>query len=407
MACPGRIVMPMSRRAFLTAAGIAPAAMSASPPVSAGAAPRTYRAAVIGSTGRGNYGHGLDLAFQTIPNVTVVAVADPDAAGRERARARTRAPMAYADWAEMLAREKPDLVSIGPRWAVDRLEMVTAAARIGCHIYMEKPMAVSLDEADSILAVAAKHGIKIAVAHQVRLAPAILHLKNLVDGGMIGELLELRSRGKEDHRAGGEDLMVLGTHCMYLMRYFAGDALWCGARVTRAGRDVTTADRHDATEPLGPVAGDSIHASYAFAGGVQGHFASQKVKPGSGGRFEIALYGSKGAVMVHIDQDPAVFVLEDPLWSPGKSGAAWRALTGFPAADEASGLDATAASNRRIVLDLLRAIETGAESAVGGQEGRSALEMIMAVYASHLRGCRVPLPLEDRRHPLDPVSRSG
>ena len=41
--------------------------------------------------------------------------------------------------------------------------------------------------------------------------------------GRLGQLLEIRARGKEDTRAGGEDLIVLGTHCFDLMRYFAGD----------------------------------------------------------------------------------------------------------------------------------------------------------------------------------------
>ena len=66
-------------------------------------------------------------------------------------------------------------------------------------------------------------------------------MKKLVDEGLIGRLLEVRTRGKEDHRSGGEDLMVLGTHCLYLMRLFAGDPLWCSARVTQDGRDITLA----------------------------------------------------------------------------------------------------------------------------------------------------------------------
>jgi len=188
---------------------------------------------------------------------------------------------------------------------------------------------------------------------------------------------------------------------MYLMRHFAGGPAWCTARVTVAGRDIAVSDKRAATEPLGPVAGDSIHASYAFYGGVQGYFASQKTHRGLGGRFEIALYGSKGIVRMHIDQNPAIFLLEDPLWSPGKSGAAWRALPGAPPNSDPSGLAGVEASNRRIVADLLRAVETDTQPAASVYEARAALEMILAVYASHLSGCRVRFPLEDRRHPLE------
>ncbi len=388
--------MKISRREFVMVAGAA----AAGGMLAGEAAARSHRACAIGHTGRGGYGHGLDLAFQKIPGVELVAIADPDEKGRREAAARTGAPRSYADFREMLEKERPGLVSIGPRWVEKHLEMVSAAAAAGAHVYMEKPMASSLEEADAIIDAARRGGIKVAIAHQVRLAPAVLHLKELLDEGLLGDLLELRARGKEDHRAGGEDLMVLGTHCLYLMRFFAGEPLWCSARVTLEGREVTLGDRRAATEPLGPVAGDSIHASYAFPGGVQGHFASQRVRRGPGGRFQIALHGSKGIAVVHIDQDPAIYHLPDPLWSPGKTGARWQPLPGAPTNADPSGLKGTDAANRRIVLDLIRAIETGGESAVSGLEGRATLEMILAVYASHLAGARASFPLKERRHPL-------
>ena len=73
--------MSISRREFVGMTGLAAATALSGDMEGAGIGPvKTYRAAVIGRTGRGNYGHGLDLAFQKIPNVTVVAVADEDAA---------------------------------------------------------------------------------------------------------------------------------------------------------------------------------------------------------------------------------------------------------------------------------------------------------------------------------------
>jgi predicted dehydrogenase len=200
----------------------------------------------------------------------------------------------------MLEKERPNLVAICPYYVERRLEMTQAAAEVGAHIYLEKPIAITLEEADAMVAVAEKRNVRVAVAHHMRLAPAVVHLKKLVEDGLIGELLEIRSRGKEDTRAGGEDLIILGWHCHYLMRYFAGEPLWCSARVTQAGKDVTTEDRRPGTIPVGPVAGDSIHASYAFPRGVQGHFASQKGHGGRGSDFQVVLYGAKGVVQIHI-----------------------------------------------------------------------------------------------------------
>ena len=81
------------------------------------AANEILRAAIIGHTGRGDYGHGLDVLFNDLPGVQVVAIADPVAAGREAAAKRCGALRQYADYREMLAKEKPQLVSIAPRWS--------------------------------------------------------------------------------------------------------------------------------------------------------------------------------------------------------------------------------------------------------------------------------------------------
>lgn len=55
------------------------------------------RVAVVGHTGRGNYGHFLDMAFVGVEGARIVAVADPDAAGRRAVQAKTGAPASYAD----------------------------------------------------------------------------------------------------------------------------------------------------------------------------------------------------------------------------------------------------------------------------------------------------------------------
>jgi len=98
--------------------------------------------------------------------------------------------------------------------------------------------------------------------------------------------------------------------------------------------------------------------------------------------------------------DPEIYHLPDPLWSPGKTGVRWQPLPGTPAGPDPSGLTGAEGANRRIILDLLKAIETGGRSAVSVEVARAALEMILAVYASQLSGGRVTFPLKERRHPL-------
>ncbi|HYF00163.1 MAG TPA: Gfo/Idh/MocA family oxidoreductase [Planctomycetota bacterium] len=347
---------------------------------------KTYRACIIGHTGRGNYGHGMDTTFQRLPHVRVVAVADPDEKGRAGAQKRSGAERAYADWREMLSKEKPDLVSNGPRWVEGRLEVFTACARIGASVYSEKPLAASPAEADAIVDVCRRHKVKTALAHQNRLAPQVLHAQRAVDEGLIGELKEIRTFGKEDRRSGGEDLMVLGTHALYLMRLFGGPATSCTAKVTLGGRPITREDRRKATEPLGPVAGDSIEATYALPKGVVGTFTSLK-QPKPGGRFGVTLVGTKGTVQI----GPANLCKATMNGEP---------LPGAPPLDDPCGLPWPAAANYRLVEDLIRAIETDGESVASAEESRAVLDMIFATYASQLAGGPVTLPLADRTHPL-------
>ena len=150
---------------------------------------------------------------------------------------------------------------------------------------------------------------------------------------------------------------------------------------------------------LGPIAGDTIHATYAFPKGVQGYFASQKVPKGEAGRFQITLYGSKGVANFALGHDPQVSYLADPLWLPGKT-ATWKPLPDAPSNDHPSGLKGTDACNRRIVEELLRIMKTKDSSPVDIVEARATLEMILAVYAAHLSGGRATFPLKDRKHPL-------
>ena len=182
----------------------------------------SYRAGIIGHTGRGNYGHQLDVAFAGLPHVEVVAVSDPDAEGRAAAAQRTGASRSFADYREMLSHMQPDLVSVCPRWVDEHAEMVIACAQAGVRgIFCEKPFARTLAEADAMLAACERHNTRLAVAHR-RANPYELHAKKLIEQGLIGDVQMIRRHGKADHRAGAMDLIVLGTHLLDDIRFFAG-----------------------------------------------------------------------------------------------------------------------------------------------------------------------------------------
>ena len=398
-----------TRRRFLHTTGIAAAgtllaSSRAAKAKAAGSPGKTYRAAVIGRTGRGNYGHGLDLVFKNFPNIEIVAVADENPDGLQEAAQRTGAKARYASYAKMLRDEKPDLVAVAPRWADPHHDMVLAAAEVGAHIYLEKPMARSLAEADAMVDACERRGLKMAIAHQMHLAPVIEETQRQVENGVIGQLLEIRGRGKEDRRAGGEDLMVLGTHVMDLMRLFAGDPQWAWADVTAGGHAIGRDDVRDGNEGLGLLAGDTIMATYGFGNGVHGFFGSKHNAHGNGGRYGLDLYGSKGVITIRSGMDPTVHLFNAPSWAPPKDAAAWKRIEAKESKPKGDGFPA---ANARLVADLLDAIEHDRRPRSSGHDGRAALEMILAVYASQRAGTRVKLPIEDRRHPLEAWRRSA
>jgi predicted dehydrogenase len=367
-----------------------------------------YRVAVIGRTGRGNYGHGLDIVWRQFENVQIVAVADENEQGRTAAQKRLGAKNAYADFREMLKKERPQIVSVADRHLDQHRDMVVACAEAGASIFLEKPMCRDLAEADAMVAACEKHHVKLAIAHQTRYSPRIQRVKDLIADGRIGTLLELRGRGKEDSRAGAEDLMVLGTHIMDLMRFIAGDARWCSARVgvvekEQRVRPMTKADIRDGAEGIGPLAGTHITAQYGFDRGVIGYFASVRAPRDAkdADRFGLTICGSRGVIQLTTGSLPPAFLLSDPGWFPGRSRVAWQEITSAGVGKEEPLKDGgLGQGNVWIVRDLMEAIERDRQPRGSIYDARGALEMILAVYESQRLGRTVNLPVENRRHPL-------
>ena len=364
-------------------------------------AKQKLRIGIIGHTGRGNYGHGVETVWKKIPETEVIAVADPHPGGRAKAVKDTGAKTGYADYREMLDKEKFDIVAICPRWIDQHHAMLMAAAEHGCHVYMEKPFCRTLEEADEVVnALDMKH-LKLGIAHIARYTPQLEHIKKLIAAGEIGEVLELRARGKEDARGGGEDLWVLGSHMFDLMRAIAGDVSWAFARVTKEGRPITKNDIVEGNEGLGPLAGDGIDAIYGFENGVRGHFASHRNMAGTPSRFGLLIYGSKGVIELPSGFLQTGWLLKDSHWSSGPTKSQWQPISsnGLNKPETRSDRD-YAGGHPAAISDLLDAIKTDRQPLCGARDAMKITEMILAVWESHRKNAPVNFPLENRKHPL-------
>lgn len=387
----------MDRRGFLKSAGLASLGSLA---VAQGAASqdKRLRACIIGDSKQGGYGHGFEFAWKLHENVDVVGLADPDEAGREKHAAASGAANTYADYREMLEQEKPDLVAVGPRWTTHHKDYLMASAAVGAHGIMEKPLSTDLVEADAMIQAIEDKNLKWSIGFNIRGTTAFQHARRMIlEEGIIGEVLEVRGRGKEDHRAGGEDLIVLGSHVLDLMIDLMGMPTWCSSDIQAGGQRATVDDVREPNEPIGLIIGDRIHATFGFPNGAYGHFDTMKNEDGNGGRFGLSVYGSKGVVTMRWGAWPDIFVLHDSSWAPGGKDVAWKPLPGAP--DKPDG-HRPGDRYHWITKDLLASIREDKMPEVSLQDGRKVQELIHAVFAAHVSGGRVTLPLVERRHPL-------
>ncbi|MCB9768664.1 MAG: Gfo/Idh/MocA family oxidoreductase [Candidatus Omnitrophica bacterium] len=356
----------------------------------------TLKACLIADTNQGGYGHGFDTAFIGYDEIDFAALADPDEKGRQQAVEKTGVPRSYADYREMLEKEKPDLVAIAPRWPIHHKEYLLAAASVGAHGYLEKPVAVDLAEVDEMVRAIEAKGLKWSVGFQISLAPSFLHAKKLIRDGLIGEVLEVRARGKEDRRAGGEDLIVLGIHLFDALISLFGNPQSCSSFIYTDGEPSQPKDVVHPTEPLGPIVGNRVIANYTFANALPISFQSLQHDQRLDSRFGISVYGSKGILKV-LWGFPAPFRhIVNSSWLD-LDGEGWKPLPDSPS--DQDNLD-NHSRNRDVVTDLLAAIREDRLPEVSLQRARWAHEMIQGAFASHVAGATVQFPLENRKHPL-------
>ena len=367
---------------------------------------KTYRVAVIGRTGKGNYGHGLDIVWKALsttsrsspsPTRTRRAAPPPPSGSRPR----TPTPTTGRCW----RRRRPQIVSVADRFLDAHRDMVRGLRPgRGQHLPGKADVPHAGRGRRDGRAPARRHHVKLAIAHQTRYSPRLQRVKELIAEGRLGDVLELRGRGKEDARGGGQDLMVLGTHIMDLMRFLAGDARWCFARVL-PGRQAGDQGRRargrrghgpDRRRPHQRRPTASTRASL-------GNFGTHKAKARRRRALRPARSTARKGVIQLDHRQPAGRVTSSTT-RPGSRARARRPGRRSPARASASRSRSRTAAcglgNVWIVKDLIEAIEKDRQPLGSMYDGRAALEMILAVYESHRLKGPVELPLKNRQHPL-------
>ncbi|AMY09627.1 putative oxidoreductase YcjS [Luteitalea pratensis] len=364
---------------------------------------QTLRVALIGHSGQGDYGHGVDRVWAQIRGARVVAIADADPAGLAAAGQRTGGVRGFADYRAMLAEVKPDVVAVCPRHAHEHRDMIVGALDGGARgVYVEKPFVRTCAEADQVVALARRTGTSLAVAHRNRYHPALPVLQKYLADGTLGRILEIRARGKEDQRGGGQDLWVLGGHLFNVATLFTGAPTACSATIQQQGHPATRSDVHEGDEGVGLIAGDEVHARFDTQRGIPIFYDSKKALGSAAAGFGLQIFCERGVVDLRMDIEPLVHVREGHPFIPDTTPRAWIPLTsagpGVP--ETVPGLSKRILDHVAAVEDLLACLGSGREPLCGPTPASETVEMTQAVFASFAAGGPVTMPLTTRTWPL-------
>ncbi len=323
----------------------------------------SYRVGVIGCGRISRFHVG---GYQRVPQVTVVAGAEPEPMIRAGFGEEFGVTALYADYHEMLAAEQVDIVSVCT-WPPLHKEMVIAAAASGAKaIICEKPMAVNLGEADAMIDACARSGTVLLVSHQRRFHPCYRTARDLVAAGAIGDLIHI-------HGVCMGDLLTDGTHNIDLLRFYNGDSpiKWVFGQV-----DVSEVKyRYGHLTERGSV----VH--FEFANGVRGLMELGTAAP----RYyqKAYLYGTNGFIEVGGDRELAVKICR-----PGQDEI--EVLT--PAEEHPFALEVEA---------LLQTLVDGSDHPLAAQQARNNLEVLIATFESARRHTVIELPMTIMEHPLE------
>ncbi|MEV5778221.1 Gfo/Idh/MocA family oxidoreductase [Streptomyces antimycoticus] len=247
----------------------------------------------------------------------LVTVADEVPGRAEEAAGRYGFATAVRDWQEVAADPRIQAVSIAAPNFLHR-EIGIAMARAGKHIWIEKPVGLTADDARAVAAAVAEAGVQGAVGFNYRNAPAVQTARAMIAAGEIGTVTHARVRLFSDYAAHPEGALTwryerarggsgvlgdLASHGVDLARFLLGeiDTLTADTAVfvpERARPTGATAGHTRATGgELGPVENeDYVSCLLRFASGARGVLEACRVSVGEQNTYGFEIHGTKGAV---------------------------------------------------------------------------------------------------------------
>lgn len=337
----------------------------------------------------------LESYHRFVPSAEVIAVY---ARNPEKAKAfaeKYNIPKWYDDLDEIINNSGCEVIDIClPNYL--HAEATLKAAAAGKHIIIEKPLAVTLEEADAMIAASKKANVKLMYAEELCFAPKYERVRNLVNEGALGEIYMLKQAEKHSgphsdwfydiERAGGGVLMDMGCHAIAWFRWMLKNAKAISVYAT-----MSTVLHKGRTK-----AEDNSIVIVEFENGVTAVAENSWAKHG-GMDDRCEVYGNGGVVYADLFMGNAAI-------SYSKNGYGYA----MEKADTTVGWSFTVFEevfNQGYPHELqhfIDCVQNNKQPLVTGEDGRAVLEIIYAAYASAAQGKKIMLPFSPKvKKPID------
>lgn len=326
------------------------------------------RCAILGTGMVARY-HATAIAQTAGAELVAVCASGPERVAAAEAQFGVPCETEYE---RVLGRSDVDVICICTPSGLHAAQAV-AAAQAGKHVLVEKPMALTLADADAMIAASRQAGTVLAVALQRRTDPDFAAVHTAIQSGDLGRMVlgvvnipYLRTQSYYDSAAwrgtwaldGGGALMNQGIHLIDLLLWYMGDIADVQARYDTMAHAIEVED--------------CITATVRFANGSFGSIAATTAAaPGFPHRVEV--YGTRGGVQI----EGETIVRWQADQQPGRSAQA-----PVDAGAGAAPTGISAVGHTRLMGDLVEAIRQGRAPLVPGEEGRRSLAAVLAIYAA-------------------------
>ena len=325
----------------------------------------------VGIIGCGRISRMHVRGYRRVEGVTVVAGADLVSSILENFAMEFGIARLYQDYHEMLATERPDIVSICT-WPPLHRQMVLDAVRSGVKIIIcEKPIATNLRETDEILAACHQAGTLLVVNHYRRFVAPYRLARELIAAGDIGALEQV-------HVISIGDLLTDGTHSIDLVRFYNDDVpiAWVFGQV----------DTSQVVQRYGHWTESGSLVSIGFENGVRGLMELGAGAGNAAGSYQrVLITGSRGSIDIKGDFDRRLLIKRD--------GQHPEQIV--PDAGEAA--EDAFCTEVEVALDVSRA---GGQHPLSGESARDNLEVLIAAFESARRHALMRLPISTQAFPL-------